>query len=804
MKMLKKRWFMGLVPISLALALILAGCDTGGGGGGGRGGGAVAPAHVVIAPTQAVGTGAGGATRPATEGITLMATWSPGVNVESYEIAWREYGGEKVDEGEWLTAYPADRSVMIGSVENPLVTGTQYVVYVRSHGAGLTSGWTASAPVAPVMGDRRGIPLNLTADASSPGLVQLAWQGTGGGIVELEVVHLNATNVIVVGNVPVYEIEFEYGGIVVFRARATHATHAASPWSVPVSVNVIGAGPRAAVPANVQAAIPVDNQITVTWTASAHAEWYEVERVAPGAVTQIERLGNVTQHIFTGMRAGREYTIRVRAGNAEHGATGWSTSVTATPTGIPPNTMNITVNLGDGAGVAPELSVFPGDLFVLPGQGAMTAPLGGRTRYFAGWSVAGMGIAGGGKHFWAGDELVAETGMEITAVWLYYLTLAERFAHSVAHTAGTPGVHSNPHGLLRVVLPPTGLGPFPLWIHINSGGANAGSQALGGATGDHAWVRTGLPIGVHTGTDGWPSDWERPDTADFQRSPMGRGYALASIAHRGNNTPDAAANQLNRAWPGPALDMLSGIRWLRENAATFQLDPDRFAISGHSFSAYMSLVAASLSHHPQGLAAIDVQPGNPNRLQTYNLNNLPLHMTAVQVAFPIVPMTELRVHSEHCNAWGNSVYFTGSWGFGCAICVVQGAPRRSHDNPGSAASNWFGSTAAGTPGAIGLQDQPAAFLNSSSPRYLAHPNMAPAILIHPRTDSTTKWQQSQVMYNQMRAHGVPVLFHNPVAGGHASAGQLTPANMNNVNWPWMEDHLNLQGNQSAAHWNLYN
>jgi acetyl esterase/lipase len=63
-----------------------------------------------------------------------------------------------------------------------------------------------------------------------------------------------------------------------------------------------------------------------------------------------------------------------------------------------------------------------------------------------------------------------------------------------------------------------------------------------------------------------------------------RGYAAASLNYRFSN---------QAIWPAQALDCKSAVRCLRANASKYNLDPNRFAVSGHSAGGHLSAFLAT-------------------------------------------------------------------------------------------------------------------------------------------------------------------------------------------------------------------
>jgi|GEM_PF-966030 len=91
-----------------------------------------------------------------------------------------------------------------------------------------------------------------------------------------------------------------------------------------------------------------------------------------------------------------------------------------------------------------------------------------------------------------------------------------------------------------------------------------------------------VPVVVFVLGSGWrPTARERllPQLIEFAKA----GYAVASIDYRGS---------AEAAFPEPQKDVLAAIRYLRSNAASLGLDPDRMALMGNSAGGHLALSAA--------------------------------------------------------------------------------------------------------------------------------------------------------------------------------------------------------------------
>ncbi len=89
--------------------------------------------------------------------------------------------------------------------------------------------------------------------------------------------------------------------------------------------------PAPSAPTGLSASGITQTSITLNWTKSSGATFYEVRRGTTGAFTL---LGDVASHIFTGLSAGTSYTLQVRAGNT--GGASSTVQTTASTNNVPP------------------------------------------------------------------------------------------------------------------------------------------------------------------------------------------------------------------------------------------------------------------------------------------------------------------------------------------------------------------------------------------------------------------------------------------------------------------------------------
>src|SRR5438105_8881415 len=69
-----------------------------------------------------------------------------------------------------------------------------------------------------------------------------------------------------------------------------------------------------------------------------------------------------------------------------------------------------------------------------------------------------------------------------------------------------------------------------------------------------------------------------------------RGYVSISIDYRLSGVAK---------WPAPIHDVKAAIRWMRANAGSLGIDPQRIAVVGHSAGGHLALFAAGTGNRPE-------------------------------------------------------------------------------------------------------------------------------------------------------------------------------------------------------------
>ncbi|MCU1347525.1 MAG: alpha/beta hydrolase [Acidobacteria bacterium] len=223
---------------------------------------------------------------------------------------------------------------------------------------------------------------------------------------------------------------------------------------------------------------------------------------------------------------------------------------------------------------------------------------------------------------------------------------------------------------------PDGVGPFPVLLYLHSG----------------AWItgdRTGGPA----------------------RRQATRGYAVASIDYR------LAPAYI---WPAQIEDCKAAVRWLRANAARFNLDPERIGVFGTSAGGHLASVLGTSSDRPE--------------MEGLSLGN-PQYSSRVKVVVDLYgPADLLKLDEQKLPGTllnGNASFMPPSLLMGCPI---QQCKEKT------------------------MLASPITYASSDDPPFLIMQGIA---------DVLVPWQQSQDLYDALRAKSVPASLYLLPTAGHS-------------------------------------
>lgn len=106
-----------------------------------------------------------------------------------------------------------------------------------------------------------------------------------------------------------------------------------------------------------------------------------------------------------------------------------------------------------------------------------------------------------------------------------------------------------------------------------------------------------LPVVLFIHGGGWAKgDKAEPRALNIASTLVAEGYVVASINYALAGIPNANyLESLSKSFPRNLQDCKSAVRFLRKNAATYHIDPDRIAVMGGSAGAHLAAMVAYTS-----------------------------------------------------------------------------------------------------------------------------------------------------------------------------------------------------------------
>lgn len=246
--------------------------------------------------------------------------------------------------------------------------------------------------------------------------------------------------------------------------------------------------------------------------------------------------------------------------------------------------------------------------------------------------------------------------------------------------------------LLDLLIPTGALEPTPLVIWIHGGGWFEGS-------------RTTIP----------------PMVSNL----CSRGYAVASVDYRLSGTA---------IWPAQIQDCKGAVRWLRANAATYNLDPDRFGVWGPSAGGHLVThlgASGGAGTVTIGNATVDLEGATGGNLDQSS------RVQAVVDWFGLVDLLQSRFHPSSI----------------------------PHDDPTSPPSRLIGGA---------LPDNPE-LVATANPITFLSPDDPPFLLMHGTVDDVAPFAQSELLHRALLSRGLRSTFLPVFGAGHGGGAFNTPA-----------------------------
>jgi acetyl esterase/lipase len=198
-----------------------------------------------------------------------------------------------------------------------------------------------------------------------------------------------------------------------------------------------------------------------------------------------------------------------------------------------------------------------------------------------------------------------------------------------------------------------------------------------------------VPVVIWTGGSAWLSDNGKKMAGPVADQLLPAGLAVAGVSIRSSQ---------QTTFPGQLYDIKSAIRWLRANAASYNLDPDHIGIMGDSSGGWTTAIAAVTEDRPE----------LEGKVGTLGVSS------AVQAAVAFFPPTDFLQALAGKNAWHGSSTSPESRLLGCA---VQTCPEKAR------AAN------------------PARYVTGKEP---------PIMILHGELDRLVPYNQGELLYEALK------------------------------------------------------
>jgi acetyl esterase/lipase len=245
-----------------------------------------------------------------------------------------------------------------------------------------------------------------------------------------------------------------------------------------------------------------------------------------------------------------------------------------------------------------------------------------------------------------------------------------------------------------------------------------------------------LPLIIWHSGSAWFSNTAKDsgDAVAIAEEFTARGYAVATISIR---------SSLDARFPAQGHDVRAAVRWLRENAAGYGLDPNRFAFMGNSSGGWATAFAATTSD-------IMELPGEEG------VDGI---SSAVQVAVPFFPPTDFLSMDEFAAANNLPMGFayphdapTSPEGF---LIQCPGEP-----------PPVFPPIPPANPGLVSIQDCPVETEAADPSSYIEGAEI-PMWVLHGLADPLLPFNQSELVYDTTTAEGNEAKFTLVPGAGHS-------------------------------------
>jgi acetyl esterase/lipase len=210
-----------------------------------------------------------------------------------------------------------------------------------------------------------------------------------------------------------------------------------------------------------------------------------------------------------------------------------------------------------------------------------------------------------------------------------------------------------------------------------------------------------VPVVIYIGGSAWKSDNDKMKAVRVAAELNKAGLAVAGVSIR---------SSAQTKFPGQLYDVKAAIRWLRANAARYNLDPDAIAIMGSSSGAWTAMMAAVTGGRPE----LEGSVGTPGV------------SSSVQAAVAFYPPTDfLKMGGRHGHPLSPESQLIG--------CALETCPEKA------AAAN------------------PVRYVRGDEP---------PIMLLHGEQDAKVPYSQSELLYAALNKACDEAMFISLPNGGH--------------------------------------
>jgi acetyl esterase/lipase len=230
------------------------------------------------------------------------------------------------------------------------------------------------------------------------------------------------------------------------------------------------------------------------------------------------------------------------------------------------------------------------------------------------------------------------------------------------------------------------------------------------------------PVVIWTSGSAWMADSGKSRAEVFAAELLKHGFAVAGVSIR-------SSSQVK--FPGQLHDIKAAIRWLRSNAAQYNLDPNRIAIMGDSSGGWTTAIAALTGDAPELEGAVGVTGVS----------------SAVQAAVAFYPPTDFLAMDR----WAlRPCTPNAPPGPGAAFC---------HDAESSPESRLIGCAIQSCAEKVQLAN-PARYVSSADP---------PLMILHGQSDPLVPHNQGELLYQALNKACRDAVFISLPAAGHGPA-----------------------------------